>query len=157
VNRAGRIVRRKLEKLEKRSKLLKGVKGERLGLVAMGRVLLGTVVDVASLLEDGGGGSGNGKGKEKERADDGAEGQRLWEVVRALWDLRVREVVTGFGEEGGEERKLDMNPDAESEAEGGRKTMRRASDKPSLMELASLVYLGLLLLRYPIDLKTFFG
>jgi hypothetical protein len=148
-SRGGKVVRRKIEKAEKRGKVFRGVKGGKLGLVAMGRVLGRVVGDVGGVIVGVG---GKGKGKEGE-----GEGERLWEVVRASWELRVRAVVAGFREEGGEETKVDVKNDGEQEAEGGRKQMRKAGDKPSLMDIAALVYMGLVLLRYPIDLKTFFG
>ena len=97
----------------------------------------------------------------------------LWEVVRALWTLRVGALkarydedvgdVEGFGrassaaeiEGRGMEREM-TETETEAEEQGQQQSKRKASDSPSLIDVAALNYLGVLILRYPLELSTLF-
>lgn len=172
--RRGNVVRRKIERGEKRSKVLRGERGRRLFLVAAGWVVWRVCWEVVEGGLFGGGrkGMGKGKGRGEDEGGDGLDegngedeeagsGQRLWEVIRALWELRVERVMGTFsvderGSNGQEEKKDEVQVDSEGE-EGGRKTAMKATDNPTLMDIATLIYVGLLILRYPLDLRTFYG
>ncbi len=95
---------------------------------------------------------------------------QLWEVVRELWALRVSKLahryesvtnVAGLeqavaGASGTETETETTDTEAE-EQEQQPKTARKASDSPSLIDVAALNYLGVLILRCPLELTTLFG
>lgn len=94
----------------------------------------------------------------------------LWEVVRELWTLMVERlagryedvpnvagieqtsagVLEGLGTEG------ETTDTEAEEQEQQPKTARQASDSPSLIDVTALNYLGVLILRYPLELSTLF-
>ena len=150
-NRRGKVLRIKKDKSkEKISKVFKGRKAYKLFLQAWQFVLWKQCYALV-----------HGKGLPGE----------LWEVVRSLWELRVERLVgryedvvdvagvegTQAGASGTEtETEIDATDTEAEKEEGQRKTARRASDSPTRMDVVALNYLGILILRYPLELNTLF-
>ena len=91
----------------------------------------------------------------KERGVSG----ELWGVVRDLWGVRVRALSGRFEEGGDGVESTDIEGEGAEQLEQEQrqsKTARKASDSPSLIDVAALNYLGILILRYPLGLNTFF-
>ena len=175
--RRGRTVRLKTKKDRdggkgKVRRVYRGEKAWRLYLIAWGWVLWRGCWGLVNLkLKE----MGTGKGEEVGVGVGGEVGQEVWGVVRGLWALRLGMLKGRFKDEdvahrdrgeGKSERGEGMESETtdtedETQAEGEEqktktKTARKASDSPTLIDVAAMTYLGLLILRYPLTLETFF-
>ena len=148
--RVGKILRKKQEKSrEKVSRVFRGKKAYKLFLQAWQFVLWKQCYELVKVK--------------------GLPGE-LWEVVRELWALRVERLAgryedvmnvvevekTEAGVSEGSRTEGEATDTEAEEMEQQPKTARKASDSPSLIDVAALNYLGILILRYPLELGTLF-
>ena len=147
--RHGKVVRKKVEKKKERvSRVFKGRKAYKLFLQAWQYVLWKqcyALVHVHGLPLE------------------------LWDVVRDLWELRVSKLTHRYEDvaktvdetqSASDISESDTEvTDTEAEEQEPQQQMKRAkkaSDSPTLIDVAALNYLGILILRYPLTLKTLF-
>ena len=154
-------------------RLLRGKAAWELWAKAWGGVLWRVCWTLGRLLDGEDGDDGQigtqNAGKEKMK-------EEMWHVVRALWALRLQELVAKW-EMMGDDELVDMKSEAGSESEDFRTTDEdeegmRTSDSegakkpkkhklsdegmPKLIDTIALNYLGLLLMRYPLSLHTLY-